>query len=60
MKVNFIGVGAIGGTIARKLVKAGYKVSVSNSRGKEGVSKFAQEIGAEPRNLEDISKDVMF
>ena len=57
MKISIIGVGSIGGTIAKKLVKAGYKVSVSNSRGKEGVSKFAQEIGAEPRNLEDISKD---
>jgi len=57
MKISIIGVGSIGGTIAKKLVKAGYKVSVSNSKGKEGVSKFAQEIGAEPRNLEDISKD---
>ena len=57
MKISFIGVGSIGGTIAKKLVNAGYKVSVSNSRGKEGVSKFAEEIGAEPRNLEEISKD---
>ena len=34
MKVSVIGVGAIGGTIAKKLSKAGYKVSVANSRGK--------------------------
>ena len=57
MKISIIGVGSIGGTIAKKLVNAGYKVSVSNSRGKEGVSKFAEEIGAEPRNLDEISKD---
>ena len=30
MKISFIGVGSIGGTIAKKLVNAGYKVSVSN------------------------------
>ena len=41
MKISIIGVGSIGGTIAKKLVKAGYKVSVSNSRGKEGVSKIS-------------------
>ena len=31
MKVSIIGTGAIGGNIAKKLVKAGYKVSVANS-----------------------------
>ena len=57
MKVSVIGIGAIGGTIAKKLVKAGYKVSVANSRGKASVQKFAEEIGAEPRDIELISKD---
>ena len=57
MKVSIIGTGAIGGNIAKKLVKAGYKVSVANSRGKSAVEKFAWEIGAEPRDLESISKD---
>ena len=54
MKVSVIGIGAIGGTIAKKLVKAGYKVSVANSRGKASVQKFAKEIGAEPRDIELI------
>ena len=57
MKVNIIGTGAIGGNIAKKLVKAGYKVSVANSRGKSAVQKFAEEIGAEPRDIQSISKD---
>ena len=57
MKVSILGIGAIGGTIAKKLVKAGYKVSVANSRGKEAVQKFADEIGAEPRDIKTISKD---
>ena len=58
MKIGIIGVGAIGGTIAKKLVKAGHKVSVANSKGKESVSKLANEIGAEPRNIQEISKDI--
>ena len=57
MKVSIIGIGAIGGNIAKKLVKAGYKVSVANSRGKSAVQKFAEEIGAEPRDIQSISKD---
>ena len=57
MKISIIGTGEIGGTIARKLAKAGHQVSIANSRGKESVKKFAEEIGAEPRDLEEISKD---
>ena len=57
MKVSIIGTGAIGGTIAKKLVKAGYKVSLANSRGKASIEKLASEIGAEPRDIETISKD---
>ena len=57
MKVSVIGTGAIGGTIAKKLAKAGYKVAIANSRGKSTVQKFAEEIGAESRDIELISKD---
>ena len=60
MKVSIIGTGNIGGTLAKKLVKAGYKVSIANSKGKAGVEKFANEIGAEPRDIESISKMVKF
>ena len=57
MKISVIGIGEIGGTIAKKLSKAGHKVSIANSKGKESVKKFAEEIGAEPKDLETISKD---
>ena len=57
MKVSVIGIGQIGGTIAKKLSKAGYKVAIANSKGKSSVQKFAEEIGAEPRDIELISKD---
>lgn len=58
MKIGVIGVGAIGGTIARKLVESGNDVKVANSRGKEAVNEFAREIGATPSDLNEISEDV--
>lgn len=48
MKIGIIGVGEIGGTIARKLAAAGHEVQVANSRGAEAVRDFAGEIGATP------------
>ena len=58
MKIGIIGVGAIGGTIARKLAKAGHDVKVANSRGKEAVKDFADEIGAIPSDLTEISDGI--
>ena len=58
MKIGIIGVGAIGGTIARKLANAGHDVKVANSRGKEAVKDFAQEINAFPSDLSEISQDI--
>jgi predicted dinucleotide-binding enzyme len=46
MKIGVIGVGEIGGTLARRLSKQGHRVSVANSRGAEAVRQFADEIGA--------------
>ena len=57
MKISVLGTGAIGGTIAKKLVKAGHKVSIANSRGIEGVQKLAKEIGAEAKDYETIAKN---
>lgn len=48
MKIGIIGVGNIGGTLARKLSAAGHEVRVANSKGPEGVRAFAEEIGAAP------------
>ena len=48
MKIGIIGVGYIGGTLARKLRDAGHDIRVANSRGVEGVRAFAEELGVEP------------
>lgn len=48
MKIGIIGVGNIGGTLARKLSAAGHDVRVANSKGPDDVHDFAQEIGARP------------
>ena len=53
MKIGIIGVGAIGGTITKKLVKAGHKVSVANSKGKEVYQNSQMKL--EP-NLETFKK----
>lgn len=54
MKIAIVGVGSIGGTLARKLASAGHEVSVANSRGKESVSAFAAEAGATPCDLKNV------
>lgn len=58
MKIGVIGVGAIGGTIAKKLVNTGNELKVANSRGKEAVKEFADEIGAQASDMNEISQDV--
>ncbi|MDD4417422.1 MAG: NAD(P)-binding domain-containing protein [Bacteroides graminisolvens] len=58
MKIGIIGTGAIGGTIARKLVGAGHQVKVANTKGVEGVKDFAREIAAEPQDIRGVIKDV--
>lgn len=46
MKIGIIGVGSIGGTLARRLSAAGHSVTVANSKGAKSVQAFADEIGA--------------
>jgi len=46
MKVGIIGIGNIGGTLARNLSAARHNLHVANSRGLEGVRAFPNEIGA--------------
>jgi 8-hydroxy-5-deazaflavin:NADPH oxidoreductase len=48
MKIGILGIGNIGGTLARKLSAAGHEVCVANSKGPEDVRSFAQTIGATP------------
>jgi 8-hydroxy-5-deazaflavin:NADPH oxidoreductase len=46
MKIGIIGIGELGGTIARRWSEKGHSVRVANSRGPEAVKQFADEIGA--------------
>ncbi|MEJ7926717.1 NAD(P)-binding domain-containing protein [Sphingobium sp. AN641] len=46
MKIGIIGIGSIGGLLARRLAAAGHQVRVANSRGARNVQAFADEIGA--------------
>lgn len=58
MKIGIIGIGAIGGTIAKKLAEKGHSVKVANSRGKDSVKEFADEIGGQPSDLNEISENI--
>ncbi|MEX3957444.1 NADPH-dependent F420 reductase [Trinickia sp. EG282A] len=51
MKIGIIGIGNIGGTIARKMKAGGHEVCVANADGVEGVRKIADEIGAKAADL---------
>lgn len=58
MKIGIIGTGAIGGTIAKKLVNANHLVKVYSADGSDKLKKRAQELGASPSTLTDIVQDV--
>ena len=45
MRIGIIGVGHIGGTLARLFVGAGHEVAVSNSRGPETLASLVDELG---------------
>jgi predicted dinucleotide-binding enzyme len=51
MKIGVIGIGAMGGTLARRWREKGHVVRVANSRGPEAVKPFADEIGAEAADI---------
>ncbi len=51
MKIGVIGIGEIGGTLARKWRLAGHVVRVANSRGPDAAKQFADEIGAEASDI---------
>jgi len=58
MKIGIIGTGAIGGTIAKKMIGAGHQVKISNRDSFEKLEKKANEIGALPASLMEVVKDV--
>lgn len=57
MKIGIIGVGNIGGTLARKFSKLGHQVEVSNSRGPATLAAFAVETGVEPVDIGQVVRD---
>ncbi len=58
MKIGVIGIGSIGGTLARKLSEAGHEIKVVNSRGVDAVRSFASEISAIPADIHGAVTDV--
>jgi 8-hydroxy-5-deazaflavin:NADPH oxidoreductase len=51
MQIGVIGIGEMGGTIARRWSEKSHHVRVANSRGAEAVKTFADEIGAEAADI---------
>lgn len=51
MKIGVIGIGEMGGTLARGWSAKGHAVRVANSRGPSAVKSFADEIGAEATDI---------
>ena len=49
--IGLIGVGKVGGTLARRLTRLGYEVAVSNSRGPETLKDLQNELGGHARAL---------
>lgn len=63
MKTAIIGTGKIGEAIAKKLVKAGYSVLLTNNKGAESIKNKATSIGnlAIPTDLSKVNQaDVLF
>jgi predicted dinucleotide-binding enzyme len=45
MKIGIIGAGQVGQALAKKLVKAGYHIIISNSKGPESLQSFTAQFG---------------
>jgi 8-hydroxy-5-deazaflavin:NADPH oxidoreductase len=51
MKIGVIGIGEMGGTLARRWCEKGHTVRVANSRGPLAIKQFADSIGAEAADV---------
>jgi len=51
MKIGVIGIGEMGGTLARRWCAKGHTVRVANSRGTSAAKPFADAIGAEATDI---------
>jgi len=55
MRIGVIGAGLQGGTLAKKLAKAGHEVRVANTRGPESLKEFAKQTATIASALEDAA-----
>ena len=55
MRIGVIGAGLQGGTLAKKLAKAGHEVRVANRRGPESLKEFAKQTATIASALEDAA-----
>src|ERR1700722_12617461 len=51
LKIGVIGVGEIGGVVARELAANGHEVRIANSRGPDTIKELAETIGAMPTDV---------
>lgn len=58
MKIAIIGTGALGGKIAKKLTKVGYKVKVTDTSPINVLEETAIKLGAEAAIIREVVKDV--
>ena len=58
MKVGIIGVGNIGGTLAKKFARAGHEVQVAAARGASQIRQQVEEMGAQAVEVTDVAKGV--
>jgi predicted dinucleotide-binding enzyme len=58
MNIGIIGTGAIGATLAQKLVAAGHQVKVTNTDSPEALAQKAQGLGARPATIQEVVQDV--
>jgi 8-hydroxy-5-deazaflavin:NADPH oxidoreductase len=58
MKIGVIGVGRIGGTLAKQYREAGHAVLIANSRGPDTLTDLAEQINVTAVNLGNATKDV--
>ena len=57
MNIGIIGSGQIGSSLAKKLIKLGHSVTISNSRGPASLKQLAAETGAEAATVEETVKN---
>lgn len=57
MKIGIIGVGAIGGTLAKHFAKQGHSVSVANSRGVETLKDFATKNNVKAVSVHEAARE---